>query len=364
MRVGLIVNPVAGLGGPAAFRGSDDPAAQRRARERGVMPRAAERATRALAACRRVRERLQIVTWGDAMGEDAAAAAGFAPVVLGHPASPSTQADTRAAAARLAPEIELLLIAGGDGTIRDVLDVLPAALPVLGIPAGVKMRSGVFAVTPEDAGAVIVRLVEGGLVAAELADVQDVDDAVPRSYGELRVPRIGGYVQHLKVGGRESEALVLEEIATWIAERLATQFCEKGSVAAIGPGSTTHAVKSRLGIAGSFDGVDLVRDGKLVARDADAATLEQHIDASSVLIVSFSRGQGFLFGRGNQQLSANVLARIERDDLWIVGSRTKLSSLEGRPLRVDTGDPALDLALRGVVEVVTGYDDVSYHRIG
>jgi predicted polyphosphate/ATP-dependent NAD kinase len=360
MRLGLIVNPVAGLGGPAAFRGSDDVEQQRLALARGIAPRAFAHAQRMLASCASAHSRIAFVTWGGAMGEDALRAAGLRTRVLGASTGPTTGEDTRRAVAGcVADGIDLLLLAGGDGTVRDALSSIPAALPVLGIPAGVKMRSGIFAVTPEAAGAVIVRLVDGGLVAADLAQVQDVEDAVPRSYGELKVPRIGSYLQHLKVGGRESQALVLNEIATWITEMLH----ERGGRAVLGPGSTTFAVKERLRVDGTLHGVDVVEDGALRIKDADAAALEAVVDAETVLVVSFSRGQGFLFGRGNQQLSATVVRRIPRDHRWVIGSRAKLASLEGRGLRVDTGDPALDRELIGLVEVITGYDDACYHRI-
>jgi len=369
LRVGLIVNPVAGIGGTAALRGSDGATMQREAIVRGAVPRAGERARRAFVACAPVYERIVVRPWGGAMGEDAVAGLPLACEVLGGPGDITTADDTRRAAACLvAGGIDLLVFAGGDGTARDLLGSIPAALPVLGIPAGVKMQSGVFAVTPEDAGALIVRLAEGGLVAAEVAEIRDRDDTraaeegepwPSRWYGDVRVPRLGGHLQHVKSGGHEVEALVLTEIAAWIAERVAAL----GGVQVIGPGSTTMAIKERLGIAGTLLGTDVVRDGRLQAADADARTLEAVVTEASVIVVSFTRRQGFLFGRGNQPLTPSVIRRVPRSHLWVVGSRTKLASLEGRPLYVDTGDSALDRELRGLIEVVTGYEDLCLYRV-
>jgi predicted polyphosphate/ATP-dependent NAD kinase len=368
LRLGVIVNPVSGLGGTAALKGSDSVAIQRAALDRGAVPRAGERLRSAFAACRAVHDRIDVLTWGGAMGADALRDFALSVRVMGDPASPSTAADTQRAASALADAgIDVLVFAGGDGTARDLLDALPPNVPVLGVPAGVKMHSGVFAVTPDDAGALLRMLVDGELVAAVTGEVRDVDEAALRAgriasrfYGELPVPAFGGFLQHVKTGGREDEALVVNEIAEYVAERLAA----RGGTWLLGAGSTVAAIKSRLGIMPTLLGVDIVRDGELLVADADARSIEAHTDAETVLVLSFTRGQGFLLGRGNQQLTAEAVGRIRREQLWVVGSRTKLLTLDNRPLRVDTGDMALDRQLAGLVEVVTGYEDAMFYRIG
>jgi predicted polyphosphate/ATP-dependent NAD kinase len=368
LRLGVIVNPVSGLGGTAALKGSDGAAIQTEALARGAVPRATERMRQALEACRDVHDRLQILTWGGAMGSDAVSDFDLQVVQLGASEPPTSAADTRRAAAALtAAGIDLLLFAGGDGTARDLLDALPPGLPVLGVPAGVKMHSGVFALTPADAGALIRQLLEGELVASVSAEVRDVDEPALREgrvssrfYGELSVPAFGRFMQHVKSGGREDEALVVSEIAEFVAERLR----ERGGMWVLGAGSTLAAVKERLGVPPTLLGVDIVNHGELLVADADARAIEEHVDAASTLVLSFTRGQGFLLGRGNQQLTAQAVQRIPRANLWVVGSRTKLLSLEGRPLHVDTGDVALDHRLAGLIEVITGYDDAILYRIG
>jgi len=370
LRLGIIVNPIAGIGGPAALKGSDGKAIQDAALARGVLPQAGSRMRLALQSLSAAqgREQLTIVTWGGAMGADALAGLGLAVHVLGEPAVPSSARDTRIAVyAMQTAGIDVLMFAGGDGTARDLAETVPSTLPVIGVPAGVKMHSGVFAVTPRDAGELLERILTGGLVAVEMAEVRDVDEAALREgrvatryYGELCVPRLGGYLQHVKSGGREVEELVLAEIAHAVAERLAGH---RGLVI-LGPGSTLLAIKSHLGISGTLLGVDLMRDGEMVGLDVDAAELTRRVRPDSVLLITFTRQQGFLIGRGNQQLTPDILRTIVRSNIWVVGSRTKLKSLEGRPLLVDSGAADVDERLAGVIEIISGYEDVLLYRVG
>jgi predicted polyphosphate/ATP-dependent NAD kinase len=81
------------------------------------------------------------------------------------------------------------------------------------------------------------------------------------------------------------------------------------------------------------------------------------------VIVTPVGGQGFLFGRGNQQLSAHVLGQIGSENVVVLATESKLAALGGRPLLVDTGDPAVDAALAGYVRVVAGYDREVVYRI-
>lgn len=311
LRVGVIVNPIAGIGGPAALKGSDGVLVQRVALERGAVPRAAERMSAAFAPLLSRSAELKIVAWGGAMGADALTTLGFDVEILGVPRVPSSATDTiEAARAMLESGIDLLVFAGGDGTACNLADVVPPQVPVIGVPAGVKMHSGVFAVTPRDASDVIIRLLDGGLVAADAAEVRDIDEAglregrvATRYHGTLSVPRVGGHLQHVKSAGREVEELVLAEIAETVAERVN----DHHGPLILGPGSTMAAVKRRLGVEPTLLGFDVLQDGRLVAADGDAATLARYAGASTILVISFTRGQGFLLGRGNQQLTPAIL---------------------------------------------------------
>jgi predicted polyphosphate/ATP-dependent NAD kinase len=231
------------------------------------------------------------------------------------------------------------------------------------------MHSGVFTTTPEAAGRLLAALVEGGLVRAAVAGVRDLDEAAlrqgvvtPSFFGELAVPEAGGFLQHTKEGGRESEALALEEIIAEISERVA----DRGGVFVLGPGGTLAAIKTALGVMPTLIGVDVLHDSRQVGRDVAAGWLTSYLsrtDVPATLVLSFTRQQGFLLGRGNQQLTPAVLRRIGRENLWVVATRTKLLSLDGRALQIDTDDAALDRAWSGLVTIITGYQDSLYYRI-
>ena len=367
LRVGVLVNPIAGIGGPAALKGSDGADVQREALARGSTPRALSRMREALAPLQSRAAELTFSTWDGVMGADALADLGFHVEILGTSRSPTSAADTRTAATELARHVDVLMFAGGDGTARDLAEVLPKQVVVIGVPAGVKMHSGVFTVTPRDAAALVALLLDGGLVAADTAEVRDIDEAALRQgrvatryFGELTVPRVGGFLQHVKSSGREVEELVLAEIAESVAERATSH---RGTLA-LGPGSTLAAVKRRLGIEPTLLGFDLLLENRTVIRDADATALEAHAGANTVVVLSFTRGQGFLIGRGNQQLTPGVLRTIPRENIWIVASRTKLLSLDGRPLLVDSGAEDVDAKLRGLVAIVSGYEDSLLYRVG
>jgi predicted polyphosphate/ATP-dependent NAD kinase len=290
--------------------------------------------------------------------------------VCGHPAAtPSNASDTVAAARKLLTEdIDLLLFAGGDGTARDILDVVGVQLPVLGIPAGVKMHSGVFAVSPEAAGELLLSLLNAGLVDVQLREVRDIDEQAfrqgqvkSRFYGELLVPEAGQFLQHTKLAGVESDELVASDIAAGLVETL-----DAGTLYIIGPGSTTLAITEELGLQGSLLGVDALADGELVAVDASAETLEKLLAGytRAEIIVTAIGGQGHVLGRGNQQLSPALLRAVGLQNIRIVAGKGKISALEGRPLLVDSNDPELDHELSGYRRVVTGYRDEILYPVG
>ena len=370
-RLGVVVNPWAGIGGATALKGSDGSAVRAEALARGAEPRALGRMTRTLASL--ASEGLTVLTWGGAMGEDAATAAELASTVLGAAEGESTGADTqRAVRALVAAGIDLLLFAGGDGTARDVASALedhgdPPL--VLGVPAGVKMHSGVFAVTPEGAAEVITGLRSGALITRCEGEVRDIDEAAfregvvkTRFYGALAVPGAPRWVQATKISGREQEPLVLEEIAADIAARMDRS---GDTLWVLGPGSTTAAIAAHLGAEKTLLGVDVFQHGACIAEDVTGEALLGLCEGKAVaLVVTAISGQGHIFGRGNQQLSPAFLRRLGPEQWHIVATRSKLLTLEGRPLQVDTGDPALDRALSGYRPVITGFEDEVVYAVG
>lgn len=365
IHVGILVNPIAGVGGTVALKGSDGESIQLEAASAGGKPRGGERLVRMLVSLGETAQQIRWSTWGGDMGARWMAQAKVPATLAGEPAVPSKPQDTvRAAQVLRDSGIDLLLFAGGDGTARDVFNGIGDSVPVLGVPAGVKMHSGVFATTPSVAAEVLTLLIDGGLVSSILRDVRDIDEAALREgavrsrfFGELKVPEVGGYVQHTKIGGRENEELAVEEIVADVAERLAAE----SRPVVLGPGSTLAAIKRRLGLAATLLGVDVWQSDKQIGRDVTAAWLEKNV-SSPLLVLSFTRGQGFLLGRGNQQFSPQFLRGVEKESLWVVGTRNKLQSLEGRPLLLDTDDEVLDASFSGLIEIIAGYEDRLWYR--
>lgn len=358
--IGLIINPLAGLGGPAALKGSDGVAEQ--ALALGIEPKAALRTRTALNCLVELKDRVEFVTFPGSMGADLLADMGFSHKVLGTINSQLTTADDTRKAVELLQDagVALILFAGGDGTARDVCAAVREGQPVLGIPAGVKIQSGVYAISPRAAGELTARLVTGGLVRLASGEVRDIDESALREgrvtarwYGELSVPEEGGFVQQVKQGGVESEELVLGDLADWLQDSW-----EADVRYVLGPGSTLHGLAQNLGLNTTLLGVDVIENGQLLACDVTEAQLYALVaDHPARLLVTAIGGQGHIIGRGNQQISPRVLRAIGLEHLRVVATKRKLGTLEGRPLLVDSGDIALDDAFPDAVRVWAGYKE-------
>lgn len=364
-RLGLIINPLAGLGGSVALKGSDGVAEE--ALALGAEPKAHLRMRSALEQVLPYKERFIAHTAAGSMGEDLCRELGFEVQVHYHPQSEHTTAeDTREAVKALASEtLDLLLFAGGDGTARDVFAEVDERQVVLGVPAGVKIHSGVYGITPKASGLVLKMLMQGELVSLMSADVMDIDEEAfrqgrvrARRFGEMLVPAEPRYVQAVKMGGKEVDELVLSDIAAEIVSEM------DDSLYIMGSGSTVAAVMEELGLENTLLGVDLVQDRGLIASDLTAQQLlEQTENQPLKLVITLIGGQGHILGRGNQQLSPALIRRVGKENILIVATKTKLKALEGRPLIVDSGDPELDQALTGYYRVVTGYRDYVMYQV-
>lgn len=366
-RLGLIINPLAGVGGSVGLKGSDGVAEQ--ALALGAKPLAGKRSETALSELLALKDRLLIKTVAGTMGQQLAEQLGFhCKVCYQAITEPTTAEDTEAAARALAADgIDLLLFAGGDGTARNICAVLPEQVTALGIPAGCKIHSGVYAISPTAAGKLVASLVRGELVSMRQADVMDIDEQAfrqgvvkARRFGELSIPAALQYVQSVKMGGRESEELVLDDLAAWVVSQM-----DEDVRYVMGSGSTVAAVMQQLGLANTLLGVDVVENGQLIASDVTASQLLALVkDRPSKLIITLIGGQGHVFGRGNQQLSPDVIRAIGRDNIWLIATKAKLQQLSGRPLLADTGDALLDQQLQGLMPVLTGYNDYVMYRLG
>jgi predicted polyphosphate/ATP-dependent NAD kinase len=355
-RLALIVNPIAGLGGAVGLSGSDGDRALR-ARALGATQIAPERALSALRALQGID--LRIETCSGAMGAEVAARAGLScNVVVDVAAEATTAADTRRAAAILRDrKPDLLLMVGGDGTARDVLESVGRDVPVLGIPAGVKMHSAVFAATPRTGGEVARAFLTSADPAALLQDAEVMDrestatgnsPPSPRLYGFLRVPKISFFVPHAKAA-----SVLGDERALDGAVQRINRLVQDATISVLGPGTTLQRIKESAGCGGSPLSVAAVRDGRCIADEINEQQILELIAGQPArLIVGVVGGQGFLFGRGNQQFSAQVIRAVGAANIVIVASAEKLLALESGALLVDTGDEALDEALAGFVQVI------------
>ncbi len=360
--IGFLANPIAGMGGTVGLSGTDGQAAE--AIRRGAIPRAPARAAETLRLL--PGEDIRFLTPAGAMGADVLDAAGITGYeVVFTPGDPTTAADTREACrAFVASGVDLILFCGGDGTARDVLDAVGRSVPVLGVPAGVKMYSAVFAVNPAAAAALIR---QAGRIGCRDSEVMDIDEEAYRSgllsarlYGYLRVP----YIPELTQGGKQvfeetDDERAKDDIAAFIAGVMLPE-----TLYIVGAGSTTGAILAHLGLEGTLLGVDLVMNRRIVARGVDEQTILSHLEgaAAARIIASPIGAQGFILGRGNQQISPAVVRRAGgAGRIIVVGTPAKLAATP--VLYVDTGDPALDREFGDSIAVVSGYRIAQRKRV-
>ena len=334
----------------------------------GALPEALDRTVQALERVKPLKEDLQVITYPAEMGEDAARACGLEPTVIGsiNQGKTTPQDTENAAIDMLRLRVDLLLFAGGDGTARDVCNAIGETLPVLGIPAGVKIHSAVFATNPINAGELAALYLQGKVASLRAAEVMDVDEegfrrgiVSAKLYGYLRIPSQTRLVQTVKAPSSPGEEASMEAIAYDIIDRM-----DDDCFYIIGPGTTTRAITSRLGLSKTLIGVDVVAARKLVAVDVNESQLLELLEGRKAkIIVTPIGGQGCIFGRGNQQISPKVIEKVGKDNIIVVGTTGKINSLRGRPLWVDTGQRAVDRMLSGYIKVVTGYNEQTIYKV-
>jgi predicted polyphosphate/ATP-dependent NAD kinase len=373
-KLGFIINPIAGIGGSVALKGSDGMAMH--ALALGAKPQANIRAKLALEVLLPYKDDIVIYTANDQMGEQCARDLGFTVEVLYQAKHEQTQGDDSqlTAQALLAHGVDIILFAGGDGTARDIANVVAndddyQQVPVLGIPAGCKIHSGVYAITPKAAGRIIELMVTKELVTLTTGDVMDIDESLFRQgivkakrYSEMQIPSELRYVQAVKSGGKESDELVLQDIAANVIEEM-NDYDDRQFI--IGSGSTTAFLMAELPLDNTLLGVDVVSEQSLTLSDATEEQLYKAIteyQGISKLVITLIGGQGHVFGRGNQQLSPRVIRSIlaqpgGSENILILATKAKLEGLANKPLISDTGDSELDQALSGFMPIITGYKD-------
>lgn len=369
-RIGFLVNPIAGLGGRVGLKGTDG--VEGEARRRGaapVSPGKAEEMLRALAANPNARS-IAWLTGSGPMGEEILARVGLAANVV-HKCSPPTTADdtTRTCAAFLEGGVDLIVFVGGDGTARDVTSVVGTTVPIVGVPSGVKMHSAVFGLHPHSVAAILADFAEGATATVD-AEILDLDEeAYRRGDWVVRLYATAKTLQEptlIQTGKMMMEELPEVDARDGIAEHVIEEMEENPDILyLLGPGGTLDHVKRKVGIRGSLLGIDALKGRQLVAADVDEAAILRLLDAhpTAKIVLSPIGAQGFLIGRGNQEISPTVLRRVGLGNVIVVATPGKLRHTP--TLGVDTGDPELDrqFAEREYLFVVQGYHETKVHPV-
>ena len=357
-RIGLIVNPVAGMGGSVGLKGTDGEM-HKRALELGARPVTPKRTDEVLSHIKQ-KDRMTLVVAPGEMGERHTSACDIPFKVIGTVGEGTSQEDTK----RISKEMvssgaELLVFVGGDGTARDIYDAIRSTVPVVAVPAGVKVFSSVFAVSARAAAEMVDAFVNGTEVTEE--EVLYIDEnafregrLASRLYGYLLVPRVKKLLQ----GGKEASNIGKssvegkKEIAGYIVEEM-----DKGILYLLGPGTTLKAVADELGVPKTLLGIDAVFDGNLVGTDLNEKSILDLFDtyAKRKMLLTPIGGNGFILGRGSKQFTPKVIKRVGRQNIVVAGTRDKVNRLEC--LRVDTGDFELDKLLSGYLQVTVGYKE-------
>jgi predicted polyphosphate/ATP-dependent NAD kinase len=354
------------MGGKVGLKGTDGPEILERAIRLGAIPVAPERAVEALRTLRTyTTSSVKLITCSQKMGEESAKEAGLNPEVVDIVSGQRTTSDDtkRAAEVLQTRKVDLLLFVGGDGTARDICDAIGRETPCLGIPAGVKVYSSVFSTNPRTGGNLVANYLNGEARLAD-AEVLDVDESEFRTdrisvrlYGYLRVPFHSTYLQNSKTGSPmdEDEVSVQDAIAKFVEEEL-----KDGRTYIIGPGSTTSALGRRIGFEKTMLGVDAVHGRTIIGKDLSEQGIMQLLtQGPASIIVTPIGGQGFIFGRGNPQISAQVIRQVGKENIIVIATKHKIRSLKTKRLLVDTGDPKLDRELSGYMKTITGYREFS-----
>lgn len=364
MKIGFIVNPIAGLGGRVGLKGTDH--ISKKAVAMGAKPVAPLRAVEFLQKLKalEIKPPIELITCPGKMGEKEAKTAGFPAMILPMAVKPETTAGDTKLAVKLMfnHKVGLIVFVGGDGTVKDILDAMRGlnGLPVLGVPSGVKMYSGIFSVNPSETAEVVKAYVEK---EAEMMDfeIMDADESVIRTadrfavklYGHLKGPFVP-----LRVAGSKQvspETLDEHENQMAVAKFIVEEMNPKGTYI-LGPGTTVKCVADLLGVDKTVLGVDIYRDKGAIKDVNEKRILKEIRDWQNTWIILSPVGrQGMLLGRGNQQISPQIVKKVGKERIIVAATRSKLQSIEGNILRVDTGDPEVDGMLRGYIKVAIDY---------
>ena len=371
-KIGLIVNPVAGMGGRVGLKGSDGKKIHKMALALGAVPVSPERTCEALNVLSGIQNKIELLTYPGEMGQDEAILCGLSPIVIGSiRKGKTTPKDTKKAARDLEKAgVDLLVFTGGDGTARNVYDAVSERLTVIGIPGGVKIHSGVYAANPVKAARLVMDFVASpGKIALQTAEVMDIDEELVRHdkvsaklYGYMKVPYERGLNQSSKAGSNPRDEVFQDEIASDVIHNM-----EPDVIYLVSAGTTTKAVMDKLKVESTLLGIDALKNKQLISANLnESAILElfaREPETPFKIIITAIGRQGFIFGRGNQQLSPSVIRSVGKENVILIATINKILSLNEEPFLVDTGDPELDKELEGYIRVTTGFGKQHIYKV-
>jgi predicted polyphosphate/ATP-dependent NAD kinase len=363
MKIGFIVNPIAGMGGRVGLKGTDS--VLKEAIAKGAKPIAPKRAVEFLQKLKEnmVEITIEVLTCPSIMGEKEAKDASFPVHVLPMKIGKETSAEDTKTAVKLliTAKVKLIVFVGGDGTAKDIFDAMQGygEVPVLGVPSGVKMYSGIFAVNPSDAVNVVLTFAGDQAEIAEF-EIMDADEKAIRSdtfavklHGFLKGPFVPMRIQ----GSKQTSPETVDEKENQTAiTRYVIEEMRPEATYILGPGTTVKRIAELLGVEKTVLGVDIYKKGKVIL-DVDERRIFEEVEdwQNTWIILSPIGHQGILLGRGNQQISPEIIKRVGKQHIIVAATKSKLQSIEGNMLRVDTGDAEVDNMLKGYIKVVTDY---------
>ena len=358
MKIGFLVNPIAGMGGAVGLKGTDNQL-YFLALRKGAKPVAPKRAERFLSRLLQESFRGFLIVANGVMGCDYMPKTRLSYKCLKIPTcSRTTKKDTADVVKEMIKEnVDLIVFVGGDGTARDILDVIDGRIPILGVPSGVKMYSGVFAVSPE-AAAEVVRAYAEGKAEIIVTNVADADEeAINRGllkvkvYGLAKAPAVEQLITPTKDFGSYSDS----EAKKAIAEYFRDEYIKPNNLYLLGPGTTIKALADILKIEKTLLGIDALWNNSLVGKDLDEEGILDLLSKyrNPHIVITIIGAQGYIFGRGNQQLSPKVIRTVGKERIHILATPSKLVKI--KYLLIDTGDSKLDIELSGYYRIITGY---------
>lgn len=368
IKIGIIINPIAGMGGIVGLKGTDGEETLNKAIELGSTPKSESMAKKALKELLPLKKDIIIITADSNMGEDIAKDLGFeVKVVYKRNSENTTSFDTKSACSKMLKEgLDLLLFSGGDGTARDISSVVDLDMVCLGIPAGVKIHSPVYAINPKSAGKIAYKYITGNIKHVNEQEVVDIDEedyrkgrVNTRLYGYLKVPKETVLIQNRKAPTPLSEESAQQAIGLYIVDNM-----QDDVAYIIGPGTTTKSIMDILNTQNTLLGVDIVINKKIYKLDANCEDILNVVrNMKSKLIITPTGGQGYLLGRGNQQISAEVIKHIGKENIIPILTKQKLLNLKFKPLYVDTFDDDVNTLLDGYMRIVVGYNEQIMYAI-